>query len=70
MTFAKCLQLNKSVKSIKRFEPTLLLPKNERTPIYRRQVGSVFSVEYSGEQRLDRGSRGGTPRGVFQDCLF
>ena len=70
MTFAKCLRLNKSVQAINRFEPTFVLPANERTPIYRRQTGPVFSVEYSGEQRLNYSGRGGTPRGVFQDCLF
>lgn len=70
MTFAKCLHLNRSVTPMRRSALEFVLPSSDRTPIYRRQVGSVFSVEYSGEPRMSYEDRGKEPCGVFQGCLF
>lgn len=70
MTFAKCLHLNRSVTSLARAANELVLPGNERTPIYRRQVGSIFSVEYSGEQRLSHENRRASGRRPAPGYLF
>lgn len=70
MTFAKCLELNGSARSMKRISSEFELPKNERAPIYRRQVGPVFSVEYSGEARLNYSDRESNVRPGLHGCLF
>jgi len=70
MTFAKCLQLNRSITNLARAANELVLPGSERTPIYRRQVGSVFSVEYSGEPRFNYEDRRGGNRRPALSYLF
>ena len=54
MHFADCLKINRSVVGVSGMESHLLLPGGEHTPMYRRQVGSVFSIEYSGALEASR----------------
>lgn len=70
MNFAKCLHCNSSVKGINRADSEFVLPVNDRLPIYRRQVGSIFSVEYSGEQRFGHDDRRGGNRRPALSYLF
>lgn len=70
MTFAKCLHLNKSIKSINPAGEGFVLPRSERVPVYRRQIGSIFSVEYAGEQRSGFEDRARAPRRVCPSYLF
>lgn len=70
MNFAKCLHLNSSVRGMSRPVSEFTLAVNDRVPFYRRQVGSVFSVEYSGEPRLGHDDRRGGHRRPALSYLF
>jgi hypothetical protein len=48
----------------------MTLAVNERVPVYRRQVGTVFSVEYSGEPRFSYEDRRGGQRRPTLSYLF
>ena len=70
MTFAKCLHLNRSIRGMNRPTGEMMLAVNERVPVYRRQVGAVFSVEYSGESRFSYEERRGGQRRPALSFLF
>ena len=70
MTFAKCLHLNKSIRDLNSAKETFILPRSERVPVYRRQIGPIFSIEYVGEQRSGFEDRGREPRRSCPSYLF
>ena len=57
---AKLMTLNRSVDGIGGPPAAYVLPRGERAPTYRRQVGAVFGVEFTGE--FETGHRGDTQR--------
>ncbi len=70
MDFAKCLHLNKSIRGFDPVGEGFVLPRSEMVPIYRRQIGSIFSIEYVGEQRSCCEERERAPRRVCPNYLF
>jgi hypothetical protein len=62
---AKLMTLNRSLDGLDGRPPAYVLPRGERAPTYRRQVGAVFGIEFTGEyesNRRDESRRSGHPK--------
>ncbi len=70
MELVKLFNWSSSIGGMNRDQMRMVLPRNEKTPVYRRQTGAVYSVEFMGESHLFQNFRRNDSRRAGSSFLF
>lgn len=70
MELVKLFSWSRSIGGMNGDRMRMKLPRSEKTPVYRRQTGSVYSVEFMGDSRLFQNFRRNEFRRAESSFLF
>ncbi len=70
MELVRFFNWSRTMRGLDRDYMKMILPRKEGVPLYRRQTGSVYSVEFMGDSRMFQSFRRNEGRRAGSSVLF